>query len=96
MKFYCLVRKDLNKEQQAVQGGHAIAQYFIDHGNPDNWDNGTMIFLGIRNESHLRKWQDKLDGLNCSGFIEPDFGDELTALAIIDDGERFSKLSLLR
>ncbi len=35
MKMYCLVRKDLERSYQAVQGGHAIAQYFLDYGIPD-------------------------------------------------------------
>ena len=98
MKMYCLVRKDLEKSYQAVQGGHAIAQYFIDHGIPDIWDNGTMVFLGVKDEDTLKKWQYKLSAndLIHSTFIEPDIGNELTALSIIDTGERFSKLSLLR
>lgn len=98
MKMYCLIRKDLAKNHQAVQGGHAIAQYFLDHGIPTTWDNGTMIFLGVENEHSLKQWQDKLsaDELNHSTFIEPDFGDELTALSIIDDGKRFANLGLLR
>lgn len=96
MKMYCLIREDLKKNHQAVQGGHAIAQYFLDHGIPDTWDNGTMIFLGVENEHSLKDWQEKLGDLNHSTFIEPDFGDELTALSIIDDGKRFSNLRLLR
>lgn len=96
MKMYCLVRKDLDKDYQAVQGGHAIAQYFLDHGIPDIWDNGTMIYLGVKDENALKKWQAKLCDINHSTFIEPDIGDEMTALSIIDTGEIFSKLSLLR
>ena len=74
MKMYCLIREDLKKNHQAVQGGHAIAQYFLDHGIPDTWDNGTMIFLGVENEHSLKDWQEKLGDLNHSTFIEPDFG----------------------
>lgn len=98
MKMYCLIRKDLAKNYQGVQGGHAIAQYFIEHGLHDTWDNGTMIFLGVDNEEHLKEWSEHLndEGINHSTFIEPDIGDELTALATIDCGKRFSNLGLLR
>ena len=96
MKMYCLIRKDLSKSYQAVQGGHAIAQYFLDHGLPTDWDNGTMIFLGVENKDSLEKWQMKLNRHKHSAFIEPDIGNEITALSIINDGKMFSNLSLLR
>lgn len=54
MKMYCLVRKDLARSYQAVQGGHAITEYFLEHGIPEVWDNGTMIFLGVKNEDALK------------------------------------------
>lgn len=95
MKMYLLVRKDLSKRQRAVQAGHAIAQNFLDHGIPDNWDNGTMVYLGVDNEHSLLDWIDKLGHLKASHFIEPDIGDQATALCIIDDGKRFSNLPLL-
>lgn len=98
MKMYCLVRKDLGKDYRGVQAGHAIAQYFLDHDKPSNWDNGTMIFLGVEDENSLKKWKDKLSANESkhSSFIEPDIGDELTAISIIDDGKQFSNLPLLR
>ncbi len=57
-----------------------------------------MIFLGVKDENSLKKWQTILSAndLDHSTFIEPDIGNEMTALSIIDGGERFSKLSLLR
>lgn len=94
--MYCLIRKDLASNHQAVQGGHAIAQYFLDHGKPSNWDNGTMIFLGVKDKYSLEKWRYKLRGLKYSSFIEPDMGNEITALSIIDNGKMFTNLSLLR
>lgn len=96
MKFYCLIRKDLEKNYQGVQAGHSIAQYFIEHGTHPVWDNGTMIYLGVKNEQELINWSDKLSDTNHSTFIEPDIGDEMTALSIIADGSQFKKLSLLR
>lgn len=99
-KMYCIVRKDKdmsNPSYQACQGGHAIAQYFMDHGNHDIWDNGTMVYLRAASEQHLLKIKDDLerDGVKHSTFIEPDIGHQYTALACIDTGERFKSLSLL-
>lgn len=98
MKMYCLIRQDLDKDYRAVQAGHAIAEYFLDHGIPTSWDNGIMIYLGVKDEHSLKQWSKKLDDDNIkhSTFFEPDIGDELTALSIIDDGKRFSNLPLLR
>lgn len=97
-KMYCIVRKDLkNHSHKACQGGHAIAQYFLDHGLHDIWDNGTMVFLKALNEAHLLKIKEDLDknGINHSVFQEPDIGNQYTALACIDIGERFKNLALL-
>jgi hypothetical protein len=39
----------------------------------------------------------KLDmkGLEWTGFIEPDIGDQMTAIACLSDGKVFSNLKLL-
>jgi len=97
LKMYCLIRKDMKPSHQACQGGHAIAEYFINHGKHETWDNGTMIYLKIKNEFQLHKWKQELEseGIKCSSFIETDMNGEHTALACIDSGERFRKLSLL-
>lgn len=47
-KLYVIIRDDLSGPQKAVQGGHALAQYLIEH--PDaKWTNGTLIYLTVRN-----------------------------------------------
>jgi len=96
-KMYCLIRSDLTHSYRACQAGHAIAQYFLDYGKHEVWDNGTMIYLKIKNEAQLKKWKEKLQnvGLNFSEFIEPDLGNQLTAISCIDKGDIFQKLSLL-
>ena len=95
-KMYVLVRKDLPKTYQAVQAGHSLAEYLL--ARPfQSWNNGTLIYLGVKNEQELLKWGEKLDsiGKDWSGFREPDIGNELTAIATVDDGETFKRMRLL-
>ena len=54
-KLYVLVRKDLSKSQQAVQAGHVVAEYLL-RGPRTVWDNGTLVYLGVRNENELKFW----------------------------------------
>ena len=56
-KLYVLVRKDLPKSQQAVQAGHAVAEYLL-RGPSTVWGNGTLVYLGVRNEHELKWWGD--------------------------------------
>ena len=96
-KLYCLIRNDLKPEHKAVQGGHAIAQYFLDHQRCE-WDNGTIIYLRVPDEASLITWINKLNGLghNCSHFIEEDLNKEYTACCTILDTKLFSNLGLLK
>ncbi|MCK5018085.1 MAG: hypothetical protein KAS32_13595 [Candidatus Peribacteraceae bacterium] len=97
MKLYTLVRKDLNPSQQAVQAGHAVAEYLL-RGPSTEWDNGTLIYLGVENEFELERWKLKLDkrGITYLEFREPDIGNQITAISAVDDGRAFSNLELLR
>jgi len=58
-KLYVLVRKDLSVSQRAVQAGHAVAEWLL-HGPETKWNNGTLIYLGVKHEMELEKWADKL------------------------------------
>ena len=95
-KLYVIVRRDLSHSQRAVQGGHALAQYLLDNPQVD-WDNGTLIFLGVKNEIQLHNWYYKLldQDIKCSQFYEPDIGNEMTAIATVSNGEPFKSLNLL-
>lgn len=95
-KLYVIVRKDLTFSQQAVQGGHAIAQYLIDNPNTE-WNNGTLVLLGVKGEFQLKKWTDRLEshGLKLSSFREPDIGDQLTAISVVSSHEDYFKRLVL-
>ena len=95
MKLYVVVRDDLSVPQKAVQAGHALAEFLIK--NETSWNNGTLVYLRVPNEEHLRKLSDRLDGygMDYSVFREPDMDNELTALASTEGRRFFSKLKLL-
>ena len=96
-KLYVIVRKDLSPEQIAVQAGHGVAQFLLEH-NDHGWDNGTLVYLGVPDEQGLKKQIERLtlNGINFSTFIEPDIGDEITSIAAVSEGKQFKRLSLLR
>lgn len=59
--------------------------------------------LGVKNENKLREIEEKLNhhGIRLASFIEPDIGNQLTAIAseIINDSETrklFKKYDLLK
>lgn len=95
-KLYILIREDLTLPQQAVQAGHAVAEYLLHRPNPE-WDNGTLIYLGVKNEEELSYWGDKMKirEIDWIGFREPDIENEMTAIATVGDGKYLSGLPLL-
>ena len=109
IKMYVLVREDMVPEARMVQGGHAVAQYLLEHKDDlekttkngkvkQRWNNGFMIYLGVKDESALNQWEAKLkaEDKKFSTFVEPDWGEPTkTALACVDFGEIFSELELL-
>jgi len=90
------VRKDLHPSVQAVQAGHALAEFLLNNDRK-TWDNGTLVYLRVKNENHLRDWMYKLDenDVPYSSFVEPDIGDQLTAIATLGKGDIFKRLTLM-
>lgn len=95
MKMYVLVRKDLTKAQQAVQGGHALAQFLLNHSS--HWENGTLIYLGVKGERQLMNWIRKLDRkqVDVAVWREPDKDNEITAIAAHSEEDVFKNLNCL-
>jgi len=95
MKMYVLVRRDLNQSYQAVQGGHALAEFLLNC--PQDWGNSTLIYLGVNDEFHLKRWEDKLErlGITYAEWREPDIGDQITAIAAYSSEKVFNNLNLL-
>lgn len=80
---------------QGVQGGHAVAQFMIEH--PGLWANETLVYVSVPDEEMLQSWCSKLlfRGFPTSTFFEPDLGGSMTALATSAPENRFSKLKLM-
>ncbi len=96
-KLYVLVRKDLPKSQQAVQGGHAVAEYLL-RDRSSSWDNGTLVYLAVKDEDELKSWGEIFD-IACAwwaGFREPDRNNELTAIATFLDKNEQNLIEDLR
>lgn len=88
-----LVNNRLDLAYQGVQGGHAVAQWLLEHPG-QTWNNQTLVYLGCPD---LPRWLDKLDlhDLRFSAFREPDLDNELTAVAVESDGKLFKNLRLM-
>ena len=94
-KLYILIRKDMPKSYMAVQAGHAVAAWLLAQDRTQlTWKNNTLIYLGVKNERELLKWQEKL-GDKAIMFREPDLDDEATALAYLGGEEKFCHLRLI-
>ena len=96
MKMFVIVRKDLSTSQQAVQAGHALAEYLL-HGPFSRWQNGTLIYLGVKGLKQLENIKRKfvMGDIPHREFREPDLNDEITAIATDSDSEIVAKLNLL-
>lgn len=76
---YVIVRNDLTPSQKAVQGGHAIAEFY--KRNPE-YPHYSVIYLVVKDEKKLIKVGRELldNNITFTNFREPDFGNTLTAL----------------
>ena len=94
-KLIVVTRKDLNPGYQIAQAGHALAQFMLEHPEQANqWNNNYLICLSVEDENQLNNLSEKVQahGIPMSYFLEPDIGNELTAIAF-EGTEKASKLT---
>ena len=89
-KLYVLIDKSLKPVYGCVQGGHAVAQWMIEHPNSKEWHNDYLIYLS----ADISKWKRKLNSydVDYTEFREPDLDDKVTALAVFGHEQLFKKL----
>lgn len=97
-RMYVITRRDLMRNYQAVQAGHALAEFMLQYPTHAlDWNNHTLIYLTVHNEQELRELWEKFaaKGHPASGFFEPDIGNQLTAVATksIENGNDHQELT---
>ena len=92
-KLYTLIDTSLKPVYGCVQGGHAVAQWMIEHPGSTEWKNDYLIYL----RADVNKWKRKLNVLDVdyTEFKEPDLDNKTTALAVFGHEELFKNLKLV-
>ena len=92
-KLYVLISNELDPIYGCVQGGHAVAQYLLDHRDLTSWKNEYLIYLDCED---IDEWSEllKFTDLKFSVFREPDLDDVITAIAVEGGDALFKKLRL--
>lgn len=92
-RLYVLISNKLDSIYGCVQGGHAVAQWLLDHPKQD-WNNNYLIYV----TADISKWKEKLEILNLdyTEFKEPDLNNQTTALAVLNNDKMFRNLKLIK
>lgn len=92
-RLYILISNKLDSIYGCVQGGHAVAQWLLDHPKQD-WNNNYLIYV----TADISKWKEKLEILNLdyTEFKEPDLNNQTTALAVLNNDKMFRNLKLIK
>ena len=92
-KLYVLIDKSLTPVYGCVQGGHAVAQWLLNHPK-QTWNNNYLIYL----QASVEEWKNKLNylGIDYTQFNEPDLGNRTTSLAVLGNDKLFKKLKLVK
>jgi peptidyl-tRNA hydrolase len=95
-KLYLVTRSDLPFEQQAVQAAHSLHSFEKEHREVYvTWrdESQTLAFLAAPNEGALQRLLEKAEwaGVPAAGFLEPDLGNSLTAVAVGPAGKKLCR-----
>lgn len=92
-RLYVLISNKLDSVYGCVQGGHAVAQWLLNHPGQD-WNNSYLIYVS----ADISKWKEKLRILKIdfTEFREPDLDNQITALAVLNNDKIFKNLKLVK
>lgn len=95
-KLYVITRNDLPSGTKAVQAGHSLAQFILEHLEISQlWhkESQYLIYLSIIDENALLRLIEKCNkcNLNISVFKEPDINNEITSITI-EPGKKSKRL----
>ena len=93
-KLFVVVRADLEPGLQLAQSGHAIVAFQHSYAREyEEWyrSSNNLVVLSAANKEELAKlaYDLTLKGISVAMFREPDLGDELTAISVGPEGQRF-------
>lgn len=91
-RLYVLVSNKLAPIYGAVQGGHAIAQWVLEHHDNLYWKNETVVYLSCDIEKMLYVLRDQ----DISIFREPDLDNALTSIAVVGNPANMKFLKHLK
>lgn len=90
-KLYILIDQNLDPIYGAVQGGHAVAEWLLEHwqlnkeGDPTwQWNNDYLIYLQADLEDVKKNYLEFMSYNNFTEFFEPDLDNKLTSIAIYE------------
>jgi hypothetical protein len=92
-RLYVITRSDLRPGAQLAQSCHAVAAFALAHPVAHRaWASGeaNIVCLSVAGESDLRRLLELAGARSCplAAFYEPDFGGELTSLALAGGAAR--------
>jgi hypothetical protein len=92
-KLFVIVRSDLQPGAQIAQTAHALAEFALAHpAEFGAWaaEQRNIVCLAIPNEAALADLLSLAQSkhVRSARFREPDFGDELTAIALGEGAEK--------
>ena len=93
-KLFVVVRADLNPGLQLAQSGHAIVAFQSSYSAKfDEWkkESNNLVVLAVENKEELAKlaYGLTLKEIKVAMFREPDLGDELTAICVEPEGQKY-------
>lgn len=94
-RLYVLISDELDPIYGAVQGGHAIAQWMLEHSDNLYWKNETVVYLSC----NIGQMLYRLRGEDITIFQEPDLDYTVTAAAVVGNPKNeklFKRLKLLQ